>query len=240
MACWVHECVVSLMIICDKKPVFKLKPEMSFDELYAEGRKNVRFGFTFGGSWTDKLFVGIEYTFEVMEKMGLVPFRRWGLKEAERWVPKRQEDSEEFLGYYPPMFYAMVCIKIWGYDVTHPVLHRALSGLVMFSIERKEHCVVQSIVSPVWDTALLVRALVESGLLPDHPAFCKAGEWLLEKQITKHIDWSYKSKAGYLPPGRWAFQFFKLNKEEFKNGAIACVVDWINTMQSNIGRQPMT
>ncbi|KAI5083624.1 hypothetical protein GOP47_0003367 [Adiantum capillus-veneris] len=255
MSCWARGCVVPLMIIFDKKPVFKLKPEMSFDELYAEGRKNVRFSFTFEGSWTDKLFVGIDYTFKAMEKMGLVPFRRWGLKEAERWVLKRQEDSGEFLGYYPPMFYAMICMKIWGYDVTHPVFHRALSALEMFTIERKEHCVVQSAISPVWDTAFVVRALVESGLPPDHPALQKAGEWLLEKQITKHGDWSYQSKTGYVPPGGWAFQFFnrwypdvddtaavamalnsiKLKKEDVKNGAIACAVDWLNTMQSSNG-----
>ncbi|KAI5065108.1 hypothetical protein GOP47_0019803 [Adiantum capillus-veneris] len=49
MACGARGCVVPLMIICDKKRVVKLKPEVSFDELYAEGRKNVRFGFTFGG-----------------------------------------------------------------------------------------------------------------------------------------------------------------------------------------------
>ncbi|KAI5060714.1 hypothetical protein GOP47_0025134 [Adiantum capillus-veneris] len=137
-----------------------------------------------------------------MEKMGLVQFRRWGLKEAARWVLKRQDqDSGELLGYYLPMFYAMVCMKIWGYDVTHPVLHRPLSAFEMFSIERKEHCVIQSAVSPVWDTALVVRALVESRLPLDHSALQKAGEWLLEKQITKHGDWSYKSKSGYVPVG---------------------------------------
>ncbi|MCO5547199.1 hypothetical protein L7F22_000644 [Adiantum nelumboides] len=256
MACWARGCVVPLAVICDKKPVFKLEPEMCFDELYAEGRKNVRFSnMSFARSWTDKLFVGIDYSLKAMEKMGLVPFRQWGLKEAERWVLERQEDSGEFLGAYPPMFYAMVCLKLRGYEVTHPVFHRALSALEMFTIERREHCVVQSAISPVWDTALTVRSLVESGLPPDHPALQKAGEWLLLKQITKHGDWSFRHKSGYVPPGGWAFQFFnrwypdvddtavvvmallaiKLKREDVKNGAIACAIDWISSMQSKNG-----
>ncbi|MCO5577301.1 hypothetical protein L7F22_031128 [Adiantum nelumboides] len=71
MACWARGCVVPLAVICGKKPVFKLEPEMCFDELYVKGRKNMRFNnMSFAGSWTDKFFVGINYSLKAMEKMG--------------------------------------------------------------------------------------------------------------------------------------------------------------------------
>ena len=36
--------------------------------------------------------------------------------------------------------------------------------------------------SPIWDTALLINALIEAGMPQDHPALQKASTWLLSKQ----------------------------------------------------------
>nr|BAU19343.1 hop-17(21)-ene synthase [Leptochilus pothifolius] len=253
-ACWARGCVVPLLVIFDKKPVFKVSPEVSFDELYAEGRAHARKTIPFSGDWTSKFFIAVDRIFKMMERFGVVPFRQWGLREAEKWMLQRQEASGDFIGQYPPMFYSLVCMKTLGYETTEPVVQRALLSLKRFTIETEKECWVQASISPVWDTALIVRALAESGIPPDHPALQKAGQWLLQKQILKPGDWAFKTGTGHLAGG-WAFQFYnrwypdlddsavvvmaldsiKLPDEDVKNGAIARCLKWISTMQSRNG-----
>jgi squalene cyclase len=50
----------------------------------------------------------------------------------------------------------------------------------------------QPCVSPVWDTAIAVNALVDSGLPADHPQLQLAAEWMIDKQITVPGDWQVK------------------------------------------------
>ena len=60
--------------------------------------------------------------------------------------------------------------------------------------------------SPIWDTALLVNALVEAGMPQDHPALQKAAAWLLVSKQTKTVgDWIVSSPLA--KPGGWYFQF---------------------------------
>ena len=57
--------------------------------------------------------------------------------------------------------------------------------------------------SPVWDTAIVLRALRQSGVGPDKPAICRAVRWLLDKQTSRPGDWAQTVKA---EPGGWAFE----------------------------------
>jgi len=63
----------------------------------------------------------------------------------------------------------------------------------------------QPCLSPVWDTAIAVNALVDSGLPADHPQLQRAAEWMIDKQITVPGDW--QAKRPHVPPGGWPFQY---------------------------------
>ena len=60
--------------------------------------------------------------------------------------------------------------------------------------------------SPVWDTAILVNALRESGLSENHPALIRAANFLLDKEIRFRGDWFYKNPTTVEPSG-WVFEF---------------------------------
>src|SRR2546428_11008905 len=63
----------------------------------------------------------------------------------------------------------------------------------------------QLCVSPTWDTALAMKALLESGMDPAHPMLARAAEWLVANQIFRPGDWSVLNPE--LEPGGWAFEF---------------------------------
>ncbi|MFQ4146081.1 squalene--hopene cyclase [Chlorogloeopsis sp. ULAP02] len=252
MSSWARSSTVPLLIVCDQKPIYKVEPAITLNELYAEGAEQVKFALPSKGDWTD-LFISLDNAFKFAEKLNLVPFREEGINTAERWILERQEATGDWGGIIPAMLNSLLALRSLDYDVNDPIVVRGLEAVDNFAIETEDSYRVQPCISPVWDTAWAIRALVDSGLSPDHPALVKAGEWLLSKQILDYGDWAIKNRQG--KPGAWAFEFdnrfypdvddtavvvmalnaVHLPNEKLKHRAIARAVNWIASMQCQAG-----
>ncbi|MFB2834719.1 squalene--hopene cyclase [Floridanema evergladense] len=252
MSSWARGSTVPLLIVFDRQPVFITNPAINLDELYAEGVTNVKFELPKNNDWSD-IFVYLDHAFKLAEQFNLVPFREEGIKAAEKWVLERQEDSGDWAGIIPAMLNSLLALRTLGYDAADPIVTRGLQALDNFSIETEDTYRVQACISPVWDTALVMRSLVDSGIEPNHPALVRAGEWLIQKQILDYGDWAIKNKKG--KPGAWAFEFVnnfypdvddsavvvmalnsvKLPNEKLKQATITRAVDWIASMQCQDG-----
>lgn len=252
MSSWARGSTVPLLIVMDRKPVFDIQPRISVDELYAEGRSQANYDLPRKGDWTD-LFIHLDGLFKLGEASSLVPFREEGIRAAERWILERQEATGDWAGIIPAMLNSLLALRCLGYSAADPFVRRGMAAVDRFTIETEETYRVQPCVSPVWDTALVMRSLVDSGMSPDHPDLVKAGEWLLSKQILGYGDWAVKNRTG--TPGAWAFEFenrfypdvddsavvvmalqaVQLPDEELKAAAIARCVNWIASMQCKPG-----
>jgi squalene-hopene/tetraprenyl-beta-curcumene cyclase len=252
MSSWARSSTVPLLIVCDRKPVFLTEPTINLDELYAEGVNQVPYELPRTGNWTD-LFLTLDQGLKLVESLNLVPFRNEGIKAAEKWILERQEATGDWGGIIPAMLNSMLALRCLGYNANDPIVERGLQAIDNFVIETEDSYRIQPCVSPVWDTAWVMRALVESGFAPDHPAIVQGGEWLLQKQILDYGDWSVKNRQG--KPGAWAFEFdnrfypdvddsavvvmalhvAQLPNEKLKQAAIARALDWIASMQCKPG-----
>ena len=252
MSSWARGSTVPLLIVFDQKPVFPIQPAIKLDELYAEGIDQVRFELPRSGDWTDG-FVVLDQVFKLAENLNLVPFRTEGIKAAEQWILERQEATGDWGGIIPAMLNSLLALRSLGYHAADPIVERGLEAVDRFAIETVDGYCVQPCVSPVWDTALVMRSLVDSGLPADHPALVQGGEWLLSKQILDYGDWAIKNRQG--KPGAWAFEFenrfypdvddsavvvmaleaVKLPNEALKQQAIARTIRWIASMQCRGG-----
>ncbi|MHC5936674.1 squalene--hopene cyclase [Nostoc sp.] len=252
MSSWARSSTVPLLIVCDRKPVFITDPTINLDELYVEGVDQVRWELPQSGDWTD-LFLTLDQGFKLAERLNLVPFREQGIKAAEKWILERQEATGDWGGIIPAMLNSMLALRCLNYDPSDPIVARGLQAIDNFGIQTEDNYRVQPCISPVWDTAWVIRALVESGFAPDHPAVVQAGEWLLQKQILDYGDWAVKNRQG--KPGAWAFEFenrfypdvddsavvvmaldvAKLPNEKIKQAAIARALNWIASMQCKAG-----
>ncbi len=252
MSSWARSSTVPLIIVCDQKPVYDIADGLRVDELFTEGIHQVKYVLPQSGNLWDA-FVGLDSVFKLQEETHSVPFRQQGLDAAEQWILERQEVSGDWGGIIPAMLNSMLALKVLGYDRHDPYVKRGLAAIDNFAIETAETYAIQACVSPIWDTAWVVRALVEAGSAPDHPALVKAGKWLLSKQILTYGDWQVKNPQG--KPGAWAFEFdnnfypdiddtavvvmalkgLQLPDEAQKSAAIKRAVDWIATMQCKTG-----
>ena len=252
MSSWARGSTVPLLIVFDRKPVFKLDNPINLDELYAEGVANVRYELPRSNDWTD-VFIALDDAFKLAENFNLVPFREEGIAAAEKWILERQEATGDWGGIIPAMLNSLLALRSLDYNVNDPIVQRGLTAVDNFAIETEDSYRIQPCVSPVWDTAWCLRALIESGLAPDHPTLVKAGEWLLDKQILDYGDWAVKNKG--VTPGGWAFEYdnrfypdlddsavvvmalsgLNLPDEGNKKQAIARCLKWIASMQCKPG-----
>lgn len=248
MSSWARSSTVPLLILFDAKPVYVVDPAITLDELYAEGVDRAKYELPRSSDWTD-LFVLLDDAFKLAEEWQLTPFRTEGIRAAEKWIIERQEETGDWGGIIPAMLNSMLALRCLGYSVHDPVVVRGLQAIDNFGVETADQYWVQPCVSPVWDTALVIRSLADSGLAPEHPALAKGADWLLQKQILAYGDWAVKNRTG--KPGAWAFEFdnrfypdvddtavvvmalhaVKAPNEPLKQAAIDRAVAWIASMQ---------
>jgi squalene-hopene/tetraprenyl-beta-curcumene cyclase len=190
---------------------------------------------------------------KVYESSPIRPFKKKAIALAETWVLEHQETTGDWGGIQPAMLNAILALNALGYPNDHPAIVKGLEGLANFCIETGDEMVLQSCISPVWDTALALKALVDSGVPADHPSLVKGAQWLLDKEVRKPGDW--RVKCPELEPGGWAFEFLndwypdvddsgfvmialkgiQVKDRKSMNGAIKRGINWCLGMQSKNG-----
>jgi squalene-hopene/tetraprenyl-beta-curcumene cyclase len=251
MSSWARGSTVPLIIVFDRKPVYGVP--LALDELYTEGRANALFALPPGRDGIESAFVALDGVLRRFEGWGIVPFRKIGLDLAHRWTIERQEPTGDWGGIIPAMLNAMLALRALDYEVDDPAVVRGFEALDRFAIESAEEYRIQPCISPVWDTGLVMRALVDAGVPHDDARLVRAARWLLENQILERGDWAVKDRHG--PPGGWAFEFdnrfypdvddtavivmaldvVRMPEDARKRAAVRRAVDWIASMQCRGG-----
>jgi len=196
------------MIIMAKRPVCPLPPKQGVMELFldpSEPFHRHRMAWKVQNSFLENLFTVLDRILKLYYRLPLPWLRRGGIKRAREWILAHQEETGDWAGIQPAMLYSILALYCLGYEVTHDVMHRGLHALEFFTLKDGDRLWLQSCISPVWDTALVVRALYAAGVSPEDLSMRKATLWLLSKQIFAPGDWCVKCPD--LAPGGWAFEF---------------------------------
>ncbi len=208
LSSWSRATVVPLSVVMAKQPVCPLPENLGVRELFLPGEDPLvdhRVHLRKNGLSLENLFVFLDRMLKIYQSHSYTPLRRRALQQAEKWILAHQEESGDWGGIQPAMLNSILALHCLGYGNNHKAVERGLEALEYFTLSDGKHLWLQSCISPVWDTALSVRALAASGLKGNHPAVKKSCQWLLGKQIFQRGDWSIKNP--YLASGGWAFEF---------------------------------
>jgi squalene-hopene/tetraprenyl-beta-curcumene cyclase len=261
MASWARSSTVPLLVVIDKKPVYDLG--LYADELLVEGsRDRADVGLKNNDETTiGAFFLAADKTLKQFDRIGLVPFRQKGIAAAERWVIERQDAPGDWAGIVPAMLNSILMFHALGYSAKHPYIKRGLDALDRFCIEEgatadselPQYLRLQPCISPTWDTALGLTALLDSGLSPTDQRVRRGGDWLLTQQIFRYGDWAVFNRKA--KPAGWAFEFYNdcypdvddtaavimsllamgLDDDDYKLEACRAATDWVMTMQCKEG-----
>ena len=206
MSSWSRGVIVPLLIVYAHQPVHRLEEGRGVRELFTENDRDLSIPYAGKGlSWRN-FFIFLDGVIKVIGKSPWKPLRRRAMKKAERWVLDHQEEQGDWAGIQPAMFNAVLALHYLGYPKDHPAPAKGFEAIDRFIIDKGDHLVMQSCISPLWDTAIACNALMDSGLPADHPALVKSSQWIFSKQVVKPGDW--KIKNPHTEPGGWAFEFF--------------------------------
>ena len=209
---WSRTVIVPLLILMDIKPVKRLSGGCRLDELWVIPRERASLRFhrvprPFSSKtflWKN-FFIGVDDCLKSWERLGPRPFRSRALDAARRWLEERLAVPGGLGGIFPAMINAVLALRCLGYPDDHPLIRGQIKEIENLGVESALSLHYQPCVSPVWDTALAANALIESDLHADHPALVRAGEWMIDKQVTVPGDW--QTKRPHVPPGGWPFQY---------------------------------
>jgi squalene-hopene/tetraprenyl-beta-curcumene cyclase len=259
---WSRAILVPLSIAYAKKPFKKISAEMGIDELFVGGRHGKHLHLKWASkkiSWRN-FFLILNRVVHFCERFHIRPLRYLALKKAERWMLERFEKSDGLGAIFPGILNSIVALRCLGYSTDDPQVIRALSEFEKLGIDEPgiaDHSEptfrMQPCMSPVWDTALAMFALGESGVLKNDPRMLKAADWILSKEVRNKGDWAVK--VPNVAPGGWYFEFnnefypdvddsamvlLGLDKvenprERYQHEVSQRAIDWIFAMQCKNG-----
>jgi squalene-hopene/tetraprenyl-beta-curcumene cyclase len=208
MSSWSRAMLVPLAIINHFKPTRILPGEKQLHELYPLGTEQSDLRLPRSETfWTWRnFFLRLDDTLKFLQPLRIVPLRRRALEEAERWMLERiGEGSDGLATVFPAMLNCLIALRALGYSKTNPIYAKAEKDFARLFIDDPEDFRIQPCLSPVWDTAITIISLAESGLPPEHPALLKATEWLVNKEVRIRGDWS--ANNSHPQASGWAFEY---------------------------------
>ena len=206
LSSWARSTIVPLSVVLEMKPVRTVPEFPGLRELYVSRDKKPSMTTkrlpVF--SWK-RFFIALDGMLKKTENSSLRIFRNKAMDHTERWIREHQDPTGDWGGIQPAMVNSILALAARGHEVSDDAIRRGLEALERFTIEREDELLLQSCISPVWDTALTALALLQSGMEEEHTSITEACKWLVSRQISTTGDWSVKRPE--LEPGGWAFEF---------------------------------
>jgi squalene-hopene/tetraprenyl-beta-curcumene cyclase len=246
-SCWARQTIVPLTVVASHKPVRPIG--FGVNELRSYASPSPRHPIT---TWEGR-FEQFDRVLKLYERRPNKRLRQHAYRRAVEWIVRRQEADGCWGGIQPPWVYSVMALNVLGYAMDHPVIAKALAGLEGFTIIEDGARRIEACQSPIWDTALAVIALGDSGIAPDHPAMVRSADWLIGQEVRAIGDWM--ERRPNLQPSGWAFEFENDNYPDIDdtaevilalrkvahpdpacvNEAIARATEWTLGMQSKTG-----
>jgi squalene-hopene/tetraprenyl-beta-curcumene cyclase len=216
---WSRTVLIPLLIIFAHRPLCRIPEDQGIGELYLVPRSQVSYSqvppFKKDQTWLTarNFFIMLDALLKWYDHVPLSWLREKALHKAATWMLEHIKGNGGLGGIYPAMANSVVALKCLGYHTDDPVVVKALreiEDLEVYDVvidegQRVESLHLQPCFSPVWDTALVMNALVEAGIPQDYPALVKAANWLVLRQTRAVGDWHVSAPAA--EPGGWYFQF---------------------------------
>ena len=208
MSSWSRAMLIPLAILNHLKPTRQLPAEKHLHELYPAGlehtdlslARNQKF-FSLGN-----FFISATELFRIFESPGMTWLRDKALEKAKGWMMERMgEGSDGLAAVFPAMLNSIIAMRALGHSDDDPLLQKAVRDFEGLFVDDPEDFRIQPCLSPVWDTAINMIALTESGLDPMSAPLQHAASWMFSKEVRLRADWSKKNPHPIA--SGWAFEF---------------------------------
>ena len=204
---WSRTVIAPLLILMSEKPRAANPDKVDIRELFVTApEKERRYMVNHTGAKLGYAFLALDMVLRRIEPLIPKRARRHSIGKAVAFITKRLNGEDGLGGIFPAMANTVMAFRTLGYADDHPHYEIARKAIRKLLVERGDEAWCQPCLSPVWDTALAMQALMEAGEPTSTASIEKACTWIRDLQITDvRGDWG--SKAPDVAPGGWAFQY---------------------------------
>ena len=207
MSSWSRAMLMPLAILNHLKPTRQLPAEKHLHELYPAGLEHTDLSLPRSEKFSlGNFFISATELFRVFESPGMAWLRESALEKAKAWMVERMgEGSDGLAAVFPAMLNSIIALRALGHTDDDPILSKAVTDFEGLFVDDPEDFRIQPCLSPVWDTAINMVALAESGLDPMSAPLQAASRWMQSKEVRIRADWAKKNS--HPVASGWAFEF---------------------------------
>jgi len=221
---WARTVLVPLLVLQAIKPRAANPGAVRIAELFIAPPETVRkwpTGAHQHWAWVG-LFGAIDRALKLGEPLFPAASRRRAIEAAASFVKERFNGDDGLGAIYPAMANAVLMFDALGYPKDDPFLVEARRSLDKLLVVRDDEAYCQPCLSPVWDTALAVHALLEAGDDESRVRARRGLEWLKPLQILDLVgDWA--AQRPNARPGGWAFQYANPHYPDLDDTAVVAM-----------------
>jgi squalene-hopene/tetraprenyl-beta-curcumene cyclase len=207
MSYWARTVIVPLLVLQVKKPVARNPRGVRVDELY-EAKVHVKPGSKAADTkwlWTAG-FNALDVVLKAVEGLWPKGLRQRAIDRCVRFVTERLNGEDGLGAIYPAMANSVMMFDALGYPEDHPDRAIARKSVANLVVDGEDEAYCQPCVSPVWDTALTVHALMEAGGEEAEREAKRGLDWLKPLQVLD-VKGDWAERRPDVRPGGWAFQY---------------------------------
>ncbi len=203
---WSRTVMVPLFVLCTMKPKASNPRGIDIRELFITPPEDELNYF--------KVTTPLKRAFLVLDRFGrlaekLVPkfIRQYSIRKCEQWFLARMNEKHGIGGIFPAMVNVYESLVVLGYSKSDPKRKLARQAIDSLLKDNGTSMYCQPCMSPIWDTALVSHALIETENEKNTTTEIKnALDWLKERQLSNEPgDWRIQKPE--LAGGGWAFQY---------------------------------
>ncbi len=224
MSSWSRAMLMPLAIINHIKPTRQLPAELHLHELFPAGLEHTDLSLPRSEKFISlrNFFISATELFRLFESPGLAWLRDNALEKAKAWMIERMgEGSDGLAAVFPAMLNSIIALRALGFSDEDPVLRKAITDFEGLFIDDPEDFRIQPCLSPVWDTAINIVALAESGLDPMSEPLQQAANWLYAKEVRIRADWARKNP--HPVASGWAFEYNNVHYPDTDDTAMVLI-----------------
>ncbi len=221
---WARTVLVPLLVLQAIKPRAANPGAVRVAELFVAPPDTVRewpTGAHQHWAWV-RFFAAVDRALKLGEPLFPAGLRRRSIAAAASFVTERLNGYDGLGGIYPAMANAVLMFDALGYPRDDPRLVQARRSLDKLLVVRDDEAYCQPCLSPVWDTALAVHALLETGDDESRKQAREGLQWLKPLQVLDVAgDWAAQRPDAR--PGGWAFQYANPHYPDLDDTAVVAM-----------------
>ena len=202
---WSRTVMVPLFILCTLKPTAVNQRGIDIRELFITPPED-ELNYFKVTTKLKRIFLWLDHIGQLVEKLVPEFVRRYSIRKCEQWFLDRMNDEHGIGGIFPAMVNVYESLVVLGYPKDHPTRKMARQAIDNLLTERNNTIYCQPSLSPIWDTALVSQALIETENNKPSIEVKNALDWLKDQQLSNEPgDWRIQKPE--LDGGGWAFQY---------------------------------